>query len=324
MTLSLGWRTWRKGVFERLPEKRPASWRKSIRQGKGPQKSRKNFITFFRKNTYENTGAIMSDLIAAILGRLGKIFDPQTLGKLLAGWFMNLVVALAVLGAFYLFWHLVRVVMLITLRRRVDDTTFSFVETIVKFSLFAIGLITALDSAGIKTSALLTSLGIAGLTIGFAARDALSNLISGILIYIDRPFVLEDLVEIDGAYGKVERITLRSTRVVTSDGRMLAVPNTEIINKTVASYTNFPHLRIDVAVTVGVDENLEKVRQMLLMLVEDDPAFMANPAPRVVVTALNDLKITLELQVWLYDERLHIEKRFALREKVFDTLKKKA
>jgi small conductance mechanosensitive channel len=265
----------------------------------------------------------LSNLIAAILGRLEKIFDPQTLGKLLAGWFMNLVVALAVLVAFYLLWHLARVIMALTLRRRVDDTTFSFVETIVKFSLFAIGMITALDSAGIKTSALLTSLGIAGLTIGFAARDALSNLISGILIFIDRPFVLDDLVEIDGAYGKVERITLRSTRVVTSDGRMLAVPNTEIINKTVASYTNFPHLRIDVAVSVGVDLNLEEIRQMLLKLVEDDPAFMAKPAPRVVVTALNDLNVALELQAWLYDERLHIEKRFALREKVFNTLKRK-
>ena len=262
----------------------------------------------------------MSTVIATIFSRLEKIFDPQTLGKLLVGWLMNLVVALAVMAAFYLLWLLVKVVLRFTLRRKVDATTFSFVETIVKFSLFVIGAITALDSAGIKTSALLTSLGIAGLTIGFAARDALSNLISGILIFIDRPFVLGDLVEMEGAYGKVERITLRSTRVVTADGRMLAVPNTEIINKTVASYTNFPHLRIDVGVTVGVNEDLDRVRQLMLALVKEDPAFMKEPAPRVVVTALNDYNIAVELQVWLDDERRHVEKRFELRENVFNTL----
>jgi len=262
----------------------------------------------------------MSDFIATILGRLEKIFDPQSLSKLLVGWLMNLVVALAVMAAFYLLWLTARVVLRFTLRRKVDTTTFSFILTIVKFSLFVIGVITALDSAGIKTSALLTSLGIAGLTIGFAARDALSNLISGILIFIDRPFVLGDLVEIDGAYGKVDRITLRSTRVVTSDGRMLAVPNTEIINKTVASYTNFPHLRIDIGVTVGVNENLERVRQLLLALVKDDPTFMTEPAPRIVATALNDYNVAMELQAWLDDERRHVEKRFELREKVFNTL----
>ena len=262
----------------------------------------------------------MSDVIVTILGRLEKIFNPQSLSKMFVGWLMNLVVALAVMAVFYLLWLLARVALRFTLRRKVDATTFSFIETIVKFSLFVIGAITSLDSAGIKTSALLTSLGIAGLTIGFAARDALSNLISGILIFIDRPFVLGDLVEIDGDYGKVDRITLRSTRVVTSDGRMLAVPNTEIINKTVASYTNFPHLRVDISVAVGANENLDRVRHLLLTMVKNDPTLMADPAPRVVVTALNDFNVAMELQAWLEDERHHVEKRFELREKAFNTL----
>lgn len=262
----------------------------------------------------------MSDFIAVLLNRLEKTFDPQSLTKILVDWLLNIIVAIAVMVAFYLLWWLVRRVLRFSVRRKVDETTFSFIETIVKFSLLVVGAITALDAAGIKTSALLTSLGIAGLTIGFAARDALSNLISGILIFIDRPFVLGDLVEIDGQYGKVDRITLRSTRVVTGDGRMLAVPNTEVINKTVASYTNYPHLRIDVGVTVGVNEDLDNVRRLLLSLVTDDLVFMAEPAPRVVVTALNDYNVAMELQAWINDERRHVEVRFELREKVFKIL----
>ena len=85
-------------------------------------------------------------------------------------------------------------------------------------------------------------------------------MISGLFIFWDRPFVIGDFVEVGGQYGRVESITMRSTRVVTSDGRMLAVPNSLVVNTTLASYTNFPHLRLDVSFTVGVTENLQRVR----------------------------------------------------------------
>lgn len=182
------------------------------------------------------------------------------------------------------------------------------------------GAVNGLAAIGVNTASLLTSLGIAGLTIGFAARDALSNLISGLLIYWDRPFVIGDLLEVGNHYGRVEKITLRSTRVITTDGRMLAVPNTEIINTTVASYTNFPHLRIDVPVTVGVNEGIGQVRETLLGLVRDNPAYMHDPEPKVVVTALNDYNVQVELRAWAHDERRHVELRTGLREAVFNAL----
>ena len=97
------------------------------------------------------------------------------------------------------------------------------------------------------------------MTIGFAARDSLSNIISGILIFLDRPFVIGDIVEIEGFYGRVEKITLRSTRIITSDGKMLAVPNTEIINKTVASYTISPPPVGYQQLLLAVTEDIEKV-----------------------------------------------------------------
>jgi small conductance mechanosensitive channel len=183
-----------------------------------------------------------------------------------------------------------------------------------------IGFVNAMNAAGINTSAVLASLGIAGLTIGFAARDAFSNLISGFLIYMDRPFVIGDLVEIENQYGRVAQITLRSTRIITSDGKMLAVPNADIINKTVASYTNFPHLRLDIPVTVGVEENLDQVRHILLDIVVDDDRYMTEPEPRVVVQSLNDYNVLLELQAWIYHEREHVEMRSELRERVFEAL----
>ena len=137
----------------------------------------------------------------------------------------------------------------------------------------------------------------------------------------ERPFVIGDLVEIEDNYGTVDQITLRSTRIITSDGKMLAVPNADIINKTVASYTNFPHLRLDIEATVGVEEDLEQVRQVLLAQVAQDPDFLPDPSPRVIVTRLNDYNVAVELQVWLKNEREHVDERSALRERAFDALR---
>lgn len=263
----------------------------------------------------------MKVFIASVLARLQEIFNPSDMGEQLANGLTNLVVGLAVFLAFYLLWRILMAIMRRAFRNsNLDETTYSFAETAIKYTILIIGLVSALDAVGINTGALLASLGIVGVTIGFAARDSLSNFISGIIIFIDRPFVLGDLVEIDDKYGRVSEITLRSTRIVTSDGRMLAVPNTEIVNKTVASYTNFPNLRLDIAVSIAVNENIEEARQILLDLVDGHPEYLKEPEPRVIVTALNDYNIALELQAWLKDERQHVEKRFELREKAFKAL----
>jgi len=264
----------------------------------------------------------MNIFIQNIFSQLQKIFSPTALSAQFALILTKLIVGAVVLAAFYFAWLLLSPVLKIVFKRSgTNEMTSTFLSTLAKYTLLIIGFVTALDSMGIKVGAVLASLGIAGLTIGFAARDSLSNIISGILIFLDRPFVIGDIVEIEGFYGRVEKITLRSTRIITSDGKMLAVPNTEIINKTVASYTNFPNLRLDIQVTIGVKEDIEKTRQILFNLLRNKPEFLVEPPPRVVVTSLNDYNITLELQVWLKDERTHIDKRYKLREEVFNTLR---
>ena len=263
----------------------------------------------------------MGSFFQGIVDRLRTDLDPQVLGGGLASLVANLLVASLVFGSFYLIWRLLEWVLQRSLSRSaVDETTASFIETVGKYVILGIGLVQALSSAGIDAAAVLTSLGIVGLTIGFAARDALSNLISGLLIFWDRPFVIDDLVEVEGSYGRVDTITLRSTRVVTTDGRMLAIPNTTIINSVVASYTNFPHVRLDTAVTIGVEEDIDRASRILLELVEDDDGYLADPAPRVVVANLGDYNVELELQAWYKDEYNHLTEQYDLRKRVFHAM----
>lgn len=255
-----------------------------------------------------------------LLQRLADAFSVSRLSDWLSTAVLNLGLVVCIFGLFYIVWRLINRILRSRLNDRIDRTTAAMLTTAIKTLLLGIGVLVALDAAGVQTAAVLTSLGVLSLTIGFALKDTLSNMISGFLVFVDRPFTINDLVEIDGQYGRVDRITLRTTRIVTVDGRMLAVPNSVVMNKTVTSYTNVPHLRIDIAVTVAVTEDLDKVREILLMLVRNNPAYLDDPKPRVVVVKLNDYNVALELQAWLKNERDHIQQRFDLREGVFKVL----
>ncbi len=98
----------------------------------------------------------MNEFLTSILQRLQRVFDIGVLGTRLAGLLENLLVAFFIMAAFYLLWRTVQLVMRITLRnRKFDATTVIFIETIIKYGLFVMALVQALDSAGIKTSAVI-------------------------------------------------------------------------------------------------------------------------------------------------------------------------
>lgn len=258
-----------------------------------------------------------------IIERLRELFSPTRIAAYLVDELLpDLVVAAVTLVAAWLAWRLLARASSAVLRKsELDQTAQTFIQTILQYTLLAIGVVTALAQLGVDTGSLLASLGVVGLTIGFAARDTLSNVISGLFIFWDRPFVISDLVEIEGAYGRVESITMRSTRVVTVDGRMLAIPNSQIVNSVVASYTNFPSLRLDIGFTVGVGEDLGRVREAALAVIRGDGRYLSEPAPAVVVTELNDYNVALELRVWLDNEREHLSARSQLREQLFEALR---
>lgn len=259
-------------------------------------------------------------MINDVIGRITEVLSNFQLADGLIAFLQKLTFAVVVFWGVIILGRLVIRAALPRLRHHLDETAAAMMRALIKMVFLTTAVLAGLNAAGIQTGTLLTSAGVLSLTLGFALKDALSNVISGFLIFLDRPFTIDDLVEIDGQYGRVDRITLRTTRIVTNDGRMLAVPNSVVMNKTIASYTNFPNLRIDIRVTVAVTENLDRVRSILLNLIQQDPDYLMEPAPRMVVVALNDYNIAIELQAWIKVERKHIEKRFALREAVFKAL----
>ncbi len=259
--------------------------------------------------------------MAKLLEKLSGVFSYDALIAKVFDIVPNLIAALLIFSVFIVLWKLLHKFLNLFFKKlTIDRTVQNFIINITKNILFIIGIITSLSQIGINTGSILASLGVAGLTIGFAAKDALSNIISGLFIFWDRPFVIGDLIELNGQYGKVEQITMRSTRLSTVDGKMLAIPNSQILNSMVASYTNFPNLRIDIDFTVAAAENLGKIREILLRLVLDTEIFLTTPEPEIVLNKINDYNIELIFRVWIKNEKDHIPIRFKLRENILENL----
>lgn len=254
------------------------------------------------------------------LEELEKYFNYEAIAAQVVTITQNALKAGVILLAFYILYRVLKTVLSNVIERfELEKTVVNFLMMVLRYTVLIFGIVTALDQIGVNIASLVAGLGIAGIAIGFAAKDTLSNVVAGIFIFWDRPFYIGDLVEIEDEYGEVQDITLRTTRIVTPDGRMVSIPNQKIAENKIISYTMFPHLRLDIGVTIGVEEPIGPARRRLLKLVEGDERFLPDPPPAVLVKELGDYYTALELRVWLEDTTKHIPTRAELREKIKDS-----
>lgn len=233
----------------------------------------------------------------------------------------SLVAALLVLILFLLASRLVsRLLRRILRGPHVDPALAEVVVPLVRYTVFALGLIMALSQAGFEVGSLVAGVGVAGLALGLAAQDTLGNLVAGFGILWDRPFRIGDRVTIADTYGQVVRIGLRSTRLRTNDQLDVILPNREVVNKVIVNHTLTPNLRVSVPFSIAYRESVGRVREAMLAAVKDHPRLRADPPPQVVVKKLGESTVDLELRVWLTDPHTERPTRWALLELTKETL----
>ncbi len=173
------------------------------------------------------------------------------------------------------------------------------------FRLLSIVLIAIifLQTMGIDPAALIAGIGVAGIAFGFAARDTVENILSGVSILTDKAFRIGDTVIVGGTYCVVENITLRTTRLRTPKNEVLVVPNQQMANERILNHTIAGALRIEIPFGIAYKESPHEARRVILEITKDDPRLMENPEPQVVVTNLNDSSVDLSLWVYVEDPK---------------------
>ena len=162
-----------------------------------------------------------------------------------------------------------------------------------------VGLMVALSQIGVKVGPILAGLGVAGIVIGFALQDTLSNFAAGAMILLYQPFDIGDLIEVGSAFGTVEGMNIVTTTIHTLDNQTLVVPNSKIWGDVIRNMTAQDVRRVDLMFGVSYSDDIEKVERVLGEIVASNPKVLAEPAPVIRLHELADSSINFVVRPWV-------------------------
>ncbi|QDV69244.1 Small-conductance mechanosensitive channel [Rosistilla carotiformis] len=216
-----------------------------------------------------------------------------------------LVAAIVVLVGYYL----ARLAALMTRKltsRSVDSQLLQQVAgNVVGVLIFIVAFYIALRVSGLTRLAvtLLGGTGLVGLAIGFAFRDIAENYLASILISLNHPFRVGDLIEVGdvggkGAMGFVRRVTMRGTILSTLEGNQIQLPNSTVYKGMVTNYTATPLSRLDFSVGVGFEDSIGEAQDLIMQVLTQHEAVVSEPAPMVLVESLGSATVNLKVYYW--------------------------
>jgi len=181
----------------------------------------------------------------------------------------------------------------------IDDTLKPLVYSFARYAVLAITIVAVLSQFGVQTTSLIALLGAAGLAVGLALQGTLSNVASGVMLLILRPFRVYDKIKIADATGTVREIGLFRTDMVTDEGNYISIPNATIFSGTIVNVSRETTRRTNFSVEIDRAEDLDRVEKAILECLARDPRILKAPAARVDIDTLGPISTTLTVQAWL-------------------------
>ena len=165
-----------------------------------------------------------------------------------------------------------------------DDQIVPIIKKGVQFVIWAIAIIVGLDNAGYNITTIIAGLGIGGLALAMAAKDTVSNIFGGVMIFLDKPFVLNDRIEIEGIDGFVQEIGLRSTRIKTLSGTIVTIPNSTFTGNPVENITREPSRKVSFSIGLTYDTDEKGIQKGMDILKKIGKAHSKNIEDNVLVS----------------------------------------
>lgn len=181
-------------------------------------------------------------------------------------------------------------------RANVDQTAALFLARVAQVALQIVLLLAVVQLLGVPMTSMLAVLGAAGLAIGLALKDSLSNIASGVMLVALRPFRVGDVVTINGVSGKVEMINIFQTRLRGADNQTITLPNALITADPIVNLTPDTMRRIELVVGIGYGDDIDLARATVMRLLHEDARVLKEPAPDVLVYALADSSVNLGIR----------------------------
>ncbi|HLR76438.1 MAG TPA: mechanosensitive ion channel domain-containing protein [Balneolaceae bacterium] len=231
---------------------------------------------------------------------LGHSTMQQTVVEELTKYGLDLIGALVIL---IVGWALANLIsrwlkQTLTNRKRVDDTLTPIIADIVKVVIIAITLIMVLNQFGVQTASLVALVGSVAIAIGLALQGTLSNIASGIMLLLHRPFNTGDAVNLNGSVGVIEKIGLFMTELHTYNGVYMTLPNSTVWGNKIQNYSRKDSRRIDLTYRIGREEDMDKAMKIIEEIAANDERILAEPELLIAIRNLSENSIDILVRPW--------------------------
>lgn len=232
----------------------------------------------------------------------------------LYGWNLLAAIAVFVIGR-WMAKLVTRTMVRAARKARVDETLVGFFDNLIYMVLLTVVCISALAKLGVDPNGLTAVLAAMGFAVGMALQGSLGNLAAGIMLVFFKPFRVGDLVEVAGNRGTVVEIQIFNTILLTLDNIRIIVPNNKITDGTIQNYSAEPERRIDLVIGCGYNDNLKKVKESLLEVLNQHPEVLDSPAPQVAVSELGSSSVDFVVRPWVRSSK-YWDVKFDLTEQI--------
>ncbi|AHC16789.1 mechanosensitive ion channel family protein [Salinispira pacifica] len=185
-----------------------------------------------------------------------------------------------------------------SIRQKASSQTVMITRKLIFYSGAFIILFMALREAGLDLNILLGTAGVAGIAIGFASQTSVSNIISGVFLMSEKTLEVDDIIQVGDKTGIVMSIDLLSVKIRTFSNTLIRIPNEKLINSEVTNITRFPIRRLDINLLIHFDENITRIKDLLLDLAEKNSFCLSNPEPLFVNNGYGEHGINIFFGVW--------------------------
>lgn len=184
-------------------------------------------------------------------------------------------------------------------RTKADQSAQGIVTRLAYWSVLALAILTTLAQLGVNVAALLAGLGIFGFALGFALQDVSKNFISGLLLLIQKPFAVGEIIQVDQFTGRVRDINLTATQLETLDGQMFLIPSAIVFTNPIVNVSRSTGRRVELQINVDYTSDLEAVRRVALEAIAKLPGLKSEPAPAVSFQTFGNFSIQMSVFYWV-------------------------
>lgn len=183
--------------------------------------------------------------------------------------------------------------------RQIDPTVKKFLDSVVNIVLKMVLFMSIVHIIGISTTSFTAILAAAGLAVGMAMKDNLSNFAGGVMLLINKPFKIGDRILAQNIDGEVQSIGILYTTMLTADNRTVYIPNGPLSTGTISNYSRQANRRIDQNLSIKHGVNVDQVKGLLFIIFENEKRILPSPSPFVGVTNLTNTTIDVSIRVWV-------------------------